>query len=69
MHIRSLNIYLSAALIGLFKKISIQEGWTWLPTEEQWERNRRNGWAYTSKCDFTIMKDPGKNWTTSKNDA
>ena len=50
-------------LAAAFKKISVMEGWTWMPTQEYWENHRQYGTLRTTKCDWTIMKDYEKGWT------
>lgn len=55
------------ALAGMIKKVSIMEGWTFHPTEEEWANARVSGSLLTAKHDWTIMKDTAdKGWTTGR---
>lgn len=67
----SFNLFYSfLAVCALAKKISIDEGWTWFPTEESVMKNRVYGTHRTPSYDFTIMKDTAeKGWVTKKEDA
>ncbi|CAD7076825.1 unnamed protein product [Hermetia illucens] len=48
------------ALLGLTKKLSIMEGWDLFPEQ------KGRGWISLHEHDFTLMRDPAKNWTTGK---
>lgn len=62
-----INILLLLAIAACFKKISVEEGWTWFPSTEEVERKHVYGTLKTSKYDWTLIKDtPEKGWTTQR---
>lgn len=49
-------------IIGILKKLSIEEGWEFFPPLKE----HQYGSLYGVRHDWTLMKDRPKNWTTGK---
>lgn len=53
----------------MIKKVSIQEGWTFFPSAEEWEKNHVYGSLRTTndKYNWSIIKDTKeRGWTTGR---